>query len=201
MKFFQIISLLFLLSCNTQKSKSLKKQVKIDWKIDTFNYVKETVPKEVEQGIYGELKSVTLKKTVISECDGSPVILAICAVKSSNTKKTTWSYYIINPLTDETYFSSVIEINGCEFDIPAFVFTDLNKDGKDDFVSIESFNKDCKNEYWINSNFKSLNATVFKSDIDVYQKLRSNKKINKRVDKIDSEELQKIFEEIVKNIS
>ena len=200
MKFFKIISLLFLLSCNSQKSKSLKKQVKFNWKTDTFNYVKETVPKEVEYGIYGELKSVTLKKTVISECDDSPVILAICAVKSSNTKKTIWSYYIINPLTDKTYFSSIIEINGCEFDIPAFVFTDLDKDGKDDFVSIESFNKECKNESWINSNFKSLNATVFKSDIDIYQKLRSNKKINKRVDKIDSEILQKTHEGVVEDI-
>lgn len=188
------------MSCNAQDKSPINDKSLPEWKKNTFNYTKRIIPKEIEySGNNFELTPIELKKIHPTRVDRDSVILAICEVKDNDKARSALVYYFINSKTGKSIskLQAVLTVKGCEYNIPAFVIRDIDSDGKDDFIFLESYNDKCSGNYWIKSNYHQIKPKTIRSELDYYLMLRNDMRINKKVEGIDQKALQKQLEDSV----
>lgn len=198
-----IVALFIFTGCSGQEKEPAKKLPTADWSKDTYTYAGQVIPKEIEySGNNYELTPIRLKRAVTSKINNLPVVVAICSIKTLNGNQSALIYYLINPQTNKPYQNgtAVLTVKGCELDIPAFTFKDVNNDGKDEFIFVESYNDKCKGEYWTSTNIAAVNRASLENDLDSYLKLRNNTSLNRKVASVDAGVLQKTLDEVVKDL-
>lgn len=198
-----IITLFIFTACNGQKKETVNPSPTADWSKDAYMYASQVIPKEIEySGNNYALTPIRLKKAVVSKINNLPVVIAICSIENLSSDKSALKYFLINPKTNEPFANgtAVITVKGCELDIPAFLFKDVNNDGKDEFIFVESYNDKCSGKYWIASNIAVVDRASTPYDIDDYLKLRNTISLNQKVATVHAAALQKTLEEVVKDL-
>jgi len=201
--FFVVFSFFIPIGVTAQVKKSDGKSL-ADWRNETFAYAQSIIPRKIEySGANFELTSIKLKQAVLSTLNKEPIIMAICSVETSDRERSALTFFLINPKTGHNVLNNnaVFTIKGCNYDIPAFTFRDINDDGKEELFFIESADEKCQGETYIRGNFIWINPPSMKQDLDVYLKMRSNKEINHKVERINAIALGKLLETAVANIS
>lgn len=191
-KLLLFITLLMFISINSQVSKTNKSTLP-DWRKETFEYAKQTIPSKTNNSNSGEEIPLTLKKAYITKIDNNPVVLAICALDTKEKDTSSFTYFFISPETNQkiSEFWSVSTVKGCDLTIPAFVIKDITGDKKDDFIFLELYNDKCSGNYWILSNFHQIKPKTTKNELDFYLKLRNDMRINRKIKLTEAGLLQK----------
>jgi len=190
------------MTCSGQDKKTAKKLPTADWLKETYKYAAQVIPKEIEySGNNYDLTPIHLKSAVTTTFNNRPVVIAICSVETSSENQSALTYFLIDPRTNSNINSdSVITIKGCDADIPAFTFRDIDNDKKEEFIFITSYNDKCTGEYWVKSDIVPVGKTQIKNNLEDYLKLRNNTSLNRTVSKVDAAELQKILEATVSEL-
>lgn len=191
-----LISLIIYSACSGQENKSPKQEF-TDWKKNPDAYAKQIIPKKIEYGIYDELTPIQLKRAVVSKVDARAMVLAICSVRLKNDKESALTCFLIDPLTNKSKQIQLLTVKGCDLDIPVFIFRDINHDGKDEFIFIDSNNSHCEGQYWISPSIVEIGPGTSKNGLDQYLKLKNNMTLNRKVKDIDQVALQKALEDAV----
>ena len=170
-----------------------------DWRKDTFEYAKQTIPSKINNNNTGEEIPINLQKAYVTKVDNDPVVLAICTLEKKDKETSSLTYFFISPKTNQkiSEFQSIFTVKGCDLTIPAFLIKDINGDKNDDFIFLELYNDKCSGDYWIASNFHQIKPKTTKNDLDYYLKLRNDTRINRKIKMTEVGLLQKKLEEVV----
>jgi len=198
-KLLFFIALFLFNGAHAQKRTTQTQKVLADWRKATFAYTKQVIPPTIKNDNTGEVFPVTLKKASLTKVDNEQVVLAICALESSDKETASLTYFFISPKTNQAIskFKSVSTVKGCDLTIPAFVVKDINGDKKDDFIYLELYNDKCNGNYWVKSNFHQIKPETTRGELDYYLKLRNDMRINRKVKTAEISTLQKKLEAVV----
>lgn len=197
--FLLLIGIILSSACSGQENKT-PKQAFADWKKNPDAYAKQILPKKIEYGIYDELTPIQLKRAVVSKVDARAMVLAICSVSTKNVQESALTCFLIDPLTSKSKQIQLLTVKGCDLDIPAFIFRDINHDGKDEFIFIDANNSRCEGQYWISSNIAEIGPKTSRNGLDLYLKLKNNMTLNRKVKDIDRVALQKALDAAVREL-